>query len=1678
MGLRRPDGTPKTDRDPSRGARTVSETVEQQASPPPPSSGDGGPSGTAGTADATDTTRSTAVATTPEAVSSDVLSEVIGAIDREAPADRRDALHTFMKAFLRRLSAEELEELGPEYLFHVVTSAFRFVDERGEDVAAVRVFAPTLDRDGYAVPGTVVETNTDDSPFLVDSISEELAGRELAVRRILHPVVGTVRDEQGRIERVTAGRDASHRESVIHFELERRLSPGDQKELEDRIRRVLHDVRLAVRDFEPMQERVRRMIDLANAAAVRYSPEEVGETVDFLDWLLQLNFVLLGYREYELLDGPQGRSIHAVPGSGLGILSDVSSSTFAEVTPLSTLDTDLRRRIEDGDLLVISKTKAYATVHRRALMDYIGVRKVAADGSILGEARLIGLFTSKAYMEPAAKTPLLHHKLDQIVAAEDLIPGSHDYKQAVELFGSFPKDELFQATTEELRHLVVGLLELEKHGGIRVLVRRDIFGRQVSIVVALPREKFSASLRKRLQQLVLERFHGSTVDYHLSLGETESAKIFFTVHVDPGVQIPEVRYEELEADVERLARTWDDDLTDALVDRLGPDKGALLAEKYAPRFPDYYKSSDTDWALVVEDVLRLEQLEGSLEGFVVGIGNESAGERLTRVKLYKTDGKVDLSAFMPLLESLGLRAVEEIPVALHGEGRVYIHDFGVLDSRGAVLNLETEAPRVVEAIGAMWRGESEVDSLNRLVTFSELDWGEVQILRAYRKYRMRVSTRFTEEYRNEALAHHPRISEHLVRLFEARFDPTRSGSAEEQQAVREQILGGLQTVKSLDQDTMIRSLLGTIEATVRTNAYRPDRSCLSFKLRSKDVPEMPKPEPLFEVFVYSPNMEAIHLRAGYVARGGIRWSDRKEDYRTEVLGLMKAQRVKNAVIVPDGSKGGFILKRQPGTKEELKHEVVIQYVTFMQGLLDVTDNLVKGEVVHPEGVRVFDGDDPYLVVAADKGTATFSDIANGVAERYGFWLGDAFASGGSAGYDHKALGITARGAWESVRRHFREIGIAALRDPFTVVGIGDMSGDVFGNGLLYSQTTKLVAAFDHRNVFLDPNPDPAVSFTERRRLFELPGSSWNDYDRSLLSPGGAVFDRAAKSVAPSPQARAVLGIGDDVAGQMTPDELIRCVLKAPVDLLWNGGIGTYVKAATETDGDVGDRTNDGVRVDGRDLRVRVAGEGGNLGFTQRGRIEYARHGGKINTDFIDNSAGVDTSDHEVNWKILLGIAIARGELTSEGRNELLEACASDVVQYVLYDNYQQAQILSQEEEMSAERIEAYEDLMRQLEAEGDLERVVEFLPSSEEMSERRTNAQTMTRPELSVLLAYAKRSVYGALLESDLPDSDYLATDLQRYFPSMIVERFGDLLAEHPLKREIIATMAANDVVNSQGITFVSRMVTETGASPSDVVRAFRIARDVTGAVARWGEVEALDGRIDPVLQNELMKGVDWLVEATSRWYLVQADGRRAFDAVEEARDSFAQLAAAIDQVGPAAWREVHERTAQELIAAGVPAPVARRHAFQAEMVHGPDIIEVSHRTGRTPLDVARVFFALGDRLEIDWIENQLESLPAGTRWQRWAQQSMEDDLFGVRRQISERAIEEAADVPGGARRGDRTAAAVQSPAGGGGRERPGAARRGAPAVPRPRRLSASDRRTSSSSSSRHGCGRRRRRRA
>jgi glutamate dehydrogenase len=1520
-------------------------------------------------------------------------------VDERLPPDRAQAVRAFAKAYLRRVAGGADDDgHDADALYHEVLGAFELAAARDGAPIAVRAFNPTRAEHGYEPMGSVVETNTEDLPFLVDSVSAELQSRGLAIVRLLHPIVGTERDPDGGIARILHPSGAPATESVMHFELDRRLAPEELADLEDAVRSVLADVRRVVRDFPALRERVDEMVGVAEAGTARYEDDEVDEAVAFLQWLARDSFILLGARDYEVRDG----ALQVVAGSGLGLLDDESRSAFARPVPIESLDPQLRERALGGDLLMVSKTNRLSPVHRRARMDYVGIRRVADDGEVVGESRLIGLFATKAYAEPASETPVLHRKLRQILAAEDLIEGSHDYKAAVSLFESFPKDELFAAPTEDLRRAVVSLLGLQAEQG-RVLGRRDADGRSASVIVALPKGRYDATLLDRLSTFLRDRFDASAIDAHEVLGEEDRVRVHFTVHRPEG-DLPEVSFRELEAEVLDLARTWDDRAREELVARHGEERGRMLAKRWTARLPESYKAAVAPTA-AADDIAAFERLFTGGRSFHVNLRNEP--NALTRIGLYRVGGKVELSQAMPMLEHLGLRVVEERPTRLEGgEGETWLQDFGVLGPTDLPLDLEECGERLARSIAAVWSGEAESDSLNRLVITAGLDWRRVAILRAYRSYRQRIGSRFTEGYQNDVIAANPHITAKLIRLFELRFDPSVEPDEHEQAALREDILADLEAVPSLDHDRILRNQLGVIEATVRTNVYRQGRRSIAFKLRSADVPAIPQPPPLFEIYIYAPEVEGIHLRGGRIARGGLRWSDRM-DYRTEVFGLMRAQMTKNAVIVPDGAKGGFYLRRR-GEDATIKADVERGYVTYISGLLDLTDNLAEGQVVHPEGVRVLDEDDTYLVVAADKGTATFSDTANRVAARYGFWLGDAFASGGSKGYDHKALGITARGAWESLKRHFSDLDLDPAVDEFTVVGVGDMSGDVFGNGMLLSDRIRLVAAYDHRHVFIDPDPDAARGFAERKRLFDKAGSSWDDYDRALISAGGGVWPRSAKRIELSDQVRAALGIDDEV---LPPTEVIRAILRAEVDVLWNGGIGTVVKASTETDAEALDRSSDAIRVDADQLRCRVIAEGGNLGLTQRARIEFAGEGGLVNADFIDNSAGVDSSDHEVNLKILLDLAVRRGELDSEGRDALLVEVTEDVAGHVLYDSFLQAQILAQEVRGSAARMFAYEDLMAELEAEGLLRREVEFLPSSEEMADRRRAGRGLERPELAVLIAYSKRALTGALLRSNLPDDPYLDRDLRSYFPAPVVERFGDLLAEHPLRRELVATIVSNGVVNSLGPTFVSRLVVEQGAEPADVVRAYRIARDVTGAEQRWAAVERLDG-IDRQVQWTLIEGVDALMEATARWYLENAHGADLGTAIAAGREGFERLSAGLPHFAPDAWREAREQTAAELVEQGAPADLARSHSYLPALSYAPDVVAAAQAVDRSVEDAGKAFSLLEDRVQIAWVQEQLDALPVSTRVQRWALQALRDDLWRARRELAQRALAESAGAP------------------------------------------------------------------
>ncbi len=1535
-----------------------------------------------------------------------IVDKLVAAVPSDVPKERRDMLEAFASIYVRRIPDSDLPDLPPEELYAEISDLLNFVNERGTAPYAVRVFEPTLDKCGYLSDGTIVQIVVDDMPFLVDSTIVPIGRSGVTIDRHLHPLIGTVRSASGDLIAVQPARTSPSTESVQFYELGGHLDEARRDALKVEIEEVLDDIVAAVTDFGAMRGAIDEMLVVAKDSVTRYGYQEVDETVEFLEWLLDDNFVFLGYKIYDVMDGDDGLMIDAREESGLGILR--AEGIDPGPVPMAALPNYVQDRYFGGDLVVITKTNRHATVHRDARMDYIGVRKTNEEGRTEVEYRLIGLFTSKAYMALASEIPILRRKLAMIIDDQDLIEGSHDYKTLVQLFESFPKDDLFAMSVTDLSATLGELLESEDSQRVRLFVRRDTLKRSISVLVTVPRDRFNAALRAQLQQLFKDEFNASMIDYRLSLGESGDARIHFTVWTE-GTPPIEVDVPGLEAKVLALARTWDDRVVDELAKVAGDHEARRLGHKWAPRFPEYYKSS-TALPLAVGDILLLERLAMSDFDVAVGLQNEEGGaklpaatEPLTRITVYRKSGKLDLSTMMPLIEHLGLTVVEEVPTRLKQGDNTFIHDFGVLTAQGTQVDVDVLGDRIAHAIEAVLRGEAESDSLHRLLTMTDLVYEDLAILRAYRNYWRLVTPAFSIGYVDDAFSRHPEISANLVRLFQARFGDNPDEAAERDLA--RTIRKALDGVSSLDEDRILRGFLGLILATVRTNWRVEGRRSLSLKFISHEVPEMPEPKPVYEIYVSAPEVEGLHLRGGAVARGGIRWSDRREDYRTEVLGLMKAQMTKNVVIVPTGAKGGFVIRRSAEPGRPTYDEVRDGYSIFIQGLLDITDTRVGDSIKPPDNVVRYDGDDPYLVVAADKGTASFSDTANAISAEYGFWLDDAFASGGSAGYDHKALGITARGAWESVRRHFFDLNIDVDTTTITAVGIGDMSGDVFGNGMLLSKHLKLVAAFDHRHIFIDPDPDPAVSWEERRRISLIPRSSWADYNAELISKGGGVFDRTLKTIDLTDEMRSVL---DTTAETLSPTELMRTVLRAPVDLLWNGGIGTYIKAKFESNEQVQDRANDAIRINGRDLRVRVVGEGGNLGVTQDGRIEFDRSGGHIFADFIDNSGGVHASDREVNLKILLGMAEAAGKITRAERDEIIMSVSDDVVAKILYDNFLQAQILSQEAASSPITIEQYGDLMDRLERDGLLSRDIEFLPSSEEMLQRGRDGTGMSRPELAVLLAYSKRYLTDLLVASDLPDDPHFEADLYAYFPKSVAERFPDEIAQHPLRRELISTIVANQVLNALGSTFYSRMRTLTGDSAARIVRAFRAARAITGAPKRWGDIEALSGKVSPDTYRKLLRDVDLLVSIVARWYLNRPETPSTIDdEIALSKVHFEELSEGMPTLDPAEWRQPYDAVVDLMVEQGVPREIAVRHAYQRALRRAPDIIDLALSHDRDAMEVAAIYTRVSLEFRVDWLERQVRDLPGTTTFERLAAESLRDDLQQMRRDVVAMILDE-----------------------------------------------------------------------
>ena len=1526
-----------------------------------------------------------------------------------------DAGGAFARRLFERVADKDLAAAPAAQRAASALSLLAFARRRLPGIAKIRVFDPTEAGHGFESRHTVIHVVNDDMPFLVDSIANELNRREITVHLLAHPVLAVRRDLDGDLLDFSAA--AGRPESMMHIEIDRQAGSGQLDDLASALARVLAEVRLAVDDWRPMRQACLDAIaDLSPGRSQSFEEYE-----DFLQWLEAGHFTFLGHRRYRYVDDatqPGGLRYELIQGSALGILRRDETRLFE--AGLGSGEA-MARFARGADNILIVKTDRPSLVHRSGPMDCVIVKTYDTDGRVTGERRLAGLFTSAAYHAMVADVPLLRGRVSGVLRRSGVDAHGHDGKTLTAILDSYPRDELFQIDEDTLYDQVLGILQLQERRRVALFARRDVVGRFAANLVFAPRERFDAALSERFAAILERAWDGTATSVSSSIGSDSAlAQALYTVKLNqPDAPAPDLA--ALEQKLADAATSWNDRLRTALQAELGDAAGRAAARRWREWFPPVYRET-FDATQAVTDIEPLQEMLAGA-GFDVEVGRRTGlpAHRFA-IRLFHPRKPIALSDILPLAENLGLRVLSEAPFVLHApsdedesEG-VAMQVLRVETANKSAVDLAASGLRFIETIKKLWAGALENDGLNRLVLGAGLDWREIAVLRTYTKYLRQAGVPFSQDYMERTLAAYPAISRGLVDLFRARFDPVLGEAGSDARKARgEEIAAGiaaaLEAVTTLDEDRILRRFLNAVGCTLRTNFWQTaadgtSKDWISIKIDSRAIDELPAPRPLVEIFVYSPRMEGIHLRGGKVARGGIRWSDRREDFRTEVLSLMKTQMVKNAVIVPVGSKGGFYVKRPPldGTREQIQAEGIACYQTLIRGLLDLTDNYAGRDIAPPSNVVRHDGDDPYLVVAADKGTASFSDIANALARDYGFWLDDAFASGGSAGYDHKKMGITARGAWESVKRHFRELGQDIQATPFTVAGVGDMSGDVFGNGMLLSPQIRLVAAFDHRHIFIDPSPDTAASLAERRRLFERPRSSWVDYDKALLSAGGGIYDRAAKSIPLSAEARNVLGIE---APTMTPVDLMRAILTAPVDLLYFGGIGTYVKASTESHADAGDRASDPVRVNADQLRARVIGEGANLGFTQRGRIEAALAGRRLNTDALDNSAGVDTSDHEVNIKVATGTQVA-------DRDALLFSMTDEVAALVLRNNYQQSQSVSVSEAMAGEEHDRLERLMRSLErgtgtGGGRLDRAVEFLPDTAAMRARAAAKQYLTRPELCVLLAYAKLDLSDEILESDLPDDPLLEPELLRYFPAALSEQHEPLIEAHRLRREITTLQVVNSLVNRCGPTFVHNVAGRTGAPAASIARAFTVVRDAWKLRDLWADIEALDAALKAEAQTRMLVASQRFVTRAVQWTLRRLP--QPLDTMAATEQLGAAVAALGDLpselVGPLESAALAERTAT-FEAMGAPADTARRAAALETLAAAGDLMQAAHANGCSIGEATRLYFRLGERLSLATLAAGAQKLPRDGQWPAQAALALQDEIAALHADLLASALRTA----------------------------------------------------------------------
>lgn len=1540
------------------------------------------------------------------------LGELFDVIKDKLPAAHADSVADFTKVIYANTPRSELVQRDVTDLYGATFSGWQFIQEFKDD-AKVRVFNPEYEEHGWQSTHTVIEVLHKDMPFLVDSVRMEINRRDLAIHSINHVVFDIERDEKGQL--VTQGSfsrksDQAGKESFIYIEVDRNTNETSLADLTATLEGILEEIRLSVADFSKMREMATECRAGLEHSAKQLTNEQLSEGTAFIDWLVSNHFTFIAAERFSLVERNDKKYIERDNQVSLGGFRKYKHG--ADFYALDELPPEEQQLIVAPQPVSFSKSGVRSKVHRPAYFDYVIVKRFNDEGVVVGGTRFMGLYTSKVYMESPFLIPFVRKKVQTILDATPFERNGHNYKELTRILEVYPREELLLSDKAHLYTTSIEILNIQERRQTRVFLRRDSRSKFISVLVYTPRDLYNTALRRKMQDVLSEFLQPLDVEFTTFFSESILARTHFSLRVDPDKDI-QVDSNIIERRIKHIVRSWEDDLGAALNDYFGEERGVELHQLYRHAFKASFRDTFAPRTAVV-DVQHLSQLEGG-KGIAMSLYKEiEEDESHFKFKLYNADRLLPLSDIIPVLENLGLRVIGEHPyeVKRSDDRRFYIHDFTLEYGLRAEVDIHEVKALFQDAFEAVWEEYAENDGFNRMVLGGKLSWREIAILRAYARYMKQIRFGFSEQYIADTLCRYISISSLLIKLFNVRFsvelnEDTRYRRFEKLEA---DFFEALDSVEQLNEDKILRRFHELMKATLRTNVFQEDaegtpKPYFSFKINPHAIANIPLPRPMFEIFVYSPKVEGVHLRGGPVARGGLRWSDRVEDFRTEVLGLVKAQQVKNAVIVPVGAKGGFVAKQLAKTtdRESFFNEGVSCYKIFISALLDITDNLVEGKVVPPPQVMRHDDDDTYLVVAADKGTATFSDIANEIAESRGFWLGDAFASGGSVGYDHKKMGITARGAWVSVQRHFREKGINVQEEAFSVIGIGDMAGDVFGNGMLLSEHIKLVAAFNHLHIFIDPDPDEAKSYAERKRMFELPRSSWQDYDASLMSAGGGIFPRSAKSIDISEQMKQRFGLVKD---KMAPNDLIKALLKSNVDLIWNGGIGTYVKGSSETHADVGDKANDALRVNGQELNAKVVGEGGNLGMTQLARVEFGLKGGASFTDFIDNAGGVDCSDHEVNIKILLNQMVAEGDMTKKQRDKLLADMTQEVSDLVLKNNYRQTQAISLAYSDAKTHLDEYTRLIRDFESAGKLDRELEFIPDEELLCDRKSKSLGLSRPELSVLISYAKAELKESLNCTMISEDEYLAKAIETAFPQTLVDQFEAPLYGHRLRAEIVATQLANDVVNCMGITFVNRLKDSTGARVTDILKAYVAARDVFKIDSYWSRIEALDYKVPTAIQEEMMAGFMRLLRRAARWFL---KNRRGELNVAKEVEHFAKRA---DKIGHILKDMLHGRAQQiwqerydRYIAVGVPDELATVSAATHSLFSALSIIEAADHTGKSIDDVAHTYFALGDRLELDWFMEHVNNLIAHNHWQALARESYRDDLDWQQRTLTESVI-------------------------------------------------------------------------